>query len=382
MMKINRLEDCCGCTACESVCNQKAIKMTLDTLGFLYPNVDKSKCTDFGLCEKVCAFNDTYDISHLNIDTRCFAARLKDVNMLRFSRSGGVFVALSDIILNSGGVVYGAGYAQHFVVVHKRATTQIERNEFRGSKYVQSDMRGVFQQVKEDLRNGRTVLFSGTPCQIAGLSSYIGKRLRNNLILVDIICHAVPSPYIWRDYLAYMEEKYKSKVIKIEFRDKSIGWCQPHLESFFMENGETHKDFLLRHLFYEGLCTRPSCSECHYTNLNRPSDITIGDYWGFEKTVPEMNRDNKGVSIVLCNTSKGLGLFNQCKEKLIVTEVSKTDAMQHNLHSPSPIHHSHVRFAEDYKNKGFLYIAKKYGNWGIRYKIDYTIKRIKSKFNL
>ena len=201
MIQITDKSQCCGCTACASICAHDAITMQPDALGFLYPVVDKDKCVDCGLCEKVCAFNDHYDTS-LNLPQPDAYARHKDITKLRYSRSGAAFVAFSDYILGKGGVIYGAGYKGHFVVVHKRATTREERDAFRGSKYVQSDMTGVFRNVKNDLKAGKLVLFSGTPCQTAGLKSYIGNQLSQNLILIDIICHSVPAPQIWKDYLA------------------------------------------------------------------------------------------------------------------------------------------------------------------------------------
>lgn len=176
MIKINNPSDCCGCTACASICAHDAISMEPDALGFLYPKVDTSKCVECGLCEKVCQFNDNYDRS-LNLKKPiAYAARHKDINEIMKSRSGAAFVAISDYVLEQGGVVYGAGYKDHFRVAHKRATTKKERDEFRGSKYVQSDLTGVFRQVKEDLKNGLTVLFSGTPCQTAGLNAFVGKN--------------------------------------------------------------------------------------------------------------------------------------------------------------------------------------------------------------
>ena len=186
MIKINNPADCCGCTACASVCAHDAIIMQPDSLGFLYPKIDESKCVDCGLCEKVCSFNDNYETSNNFEKPLAYAARHKKMSEIETSRSGAAFIAMSDYILEQGGVVYGAGYADHFRVVHKRATTKEERNEFKGSKYVQSDLNTVFRQVKKDLRDGLTVLFSGTPCQTSGLNSYVGKKLRENLFLVDI----------------------------------------------------------------------------------------------------------------------------------------------------------------------------------------------------
>ncbi len=212
--------------------------MKPDALGFLYPEVDRERCVDCGLCEKVCSFNDHYDTS-LNLERPlAYAARHKDPNEMVTSRSGAAFIAISDYILELGGVVYGAGYADHFRVVHKRATTKDERNEFKGSKYVQSDMNTVFHQVKQDLRNGLTVLFSGTPCQTSGLDSYVGKRLRENLFLVDVVCHGVPGPYLWRDYIAYLENKQGSPIVWVDFRDKQkYGWTAHHETFKFFKGG-------------------------------------------------------------------------------------------------------------------------------------------------
>lgn len=181
MIQITDKSQCCGCTACASICAHDAITMQPDVMGFLYPVVDKDKCVDCGLCEKVCAFNDHYDTS-LNLPKPdAYAARHKDMHEVETSRSGAAFIAISDYVLENGGVVYGAGYANHFRVVHKRATTKEERDEFKGSKYVQSDLDHVFRQVKKDLKDGLTVLFSGTPCQTAGLNSYIGRSCVNIL---------------------------------------------------------------------------------------------------------------------------------------------------------------------------------------------------------
>ncbi len=237
MIHITDPADCCGCTACASVCIHDAIIMQPDALGFLYPVADKEKCIDCGLCEKVCAFNENYDKS-LNLDIPiAYAARHKDMREVESSRSGAAFIAISDYILEQGGAVYGAGYTDHFRVVHKRATTKEERDEFKGSKYVQSDMGNCFRQVKEDLKSGRMVLFSGTPCQTSGLNSYIGKKLRENLYLVDIVCHGVPGPYIWRDYIDYLEKKQGAKICWVNFRDKQqFGWAA-HKETFKFVNG-------------------------------------------------------------------------------------------------------------------------------------------------
>lgn len=375
MIKINNPADCCGCTACASICNHDAITMKPDALGFLYPEVDKEKCVDCGLCEKVCAFNDNYDTS-LNLDKPlAYGARHKDMNEVETSRSGAAFIAISDYILEQGGDVYGAGYTDHFRVVHKRATTKEERDEFKGSKYVQSDMTGVFRQVKQDLRDGLTVLFSGTPCQTSGLNSYIGKRLRENLFLVDIVCHGVPSPYMWRDYIAYLEKKQGSPIVWVNFRDKQkYGWAAHH-ETFKFKMGGGKMSFT--YLFYKHIMFRKSCRNCHFTNTKRPSDITIADFWGWEKTNPNFNADNKGCSLVLLNTEKGRKLFEAVHDRLNTMPAKLEDCLQPNMMHPSEIHPRREKFEEEYAKKGFKYVYFKYGEEGWRYKLRILLRRIK-----
>lgn len=384
MTNIINKEDCCGCTACVSICAHKAITMEPDTLGFLYPKVDVSKCTNCGLCEKVCAFNDNYDTS-MNLETPyVYGARHKDIKEVETSRSGAAFIAISDWILSQDGVVYGVGYEEHFKVVHKRAVTKEQRNEFKGSKYVQSDLNDIFIQIKNDLRNGKMVLFSGTPCQTSGLNSYIGKKLRQNLYLVDIVCHGVPAPYIWRDYITYFERKYKRKIISVDFRNKKeFGW-QSHKETFILEDGEKvtpiHNPYT--DLFYKHIMFRKSCGNCHFCNTKRPSDITIADFWGWEKTNPEFNKDDKGVSLLLINTEKGKCFFDIIKDNLNVFNVELKNCLQTNLKNPSVLNNKSLKFEYQYKKYGFEYIIKNYTNIGlynrIRTYFEKKLKRLKS----
>lgn len=361
MIDIKDPADCCGCTACASICAHDAITMKPDGLGFLYPEVDKENCVDCGLCEKVCAFNDHYDTS-LNLDKPlAYGARHKDMNEVETSRSGAAFIAISDYILEQGGVVYGAGYTDHFRVVHKRATTKEERDEFKGSKYVQSDMTGVFRQVKKDLRDGLIVLFSGTPCQTSGLNSFVGKRLRENLFLVDIVCHGVPSPYLWRDYIAYLEKKQGSPIVWVNFRDKQkYGWAA-HRETFKFRGGSKMS---FTYLFYQHVAFRKSCSKCHFTNTKRPSDITIADFWGWEKTDTQINADDKGVSLVLLNTEKGRKLFDAVKYRMNTIPANLDDCLQPNMSHPSPENNYRNQFERDYVKRGFKYVYYRYGNVG------------------
>lgn len=377
MIQIKEKADCCGCSACASICKHDAIMMKPDVMGFLYPVVDESKCVDCGLCDKVCAFNDHYDTSRNLPSPDAYAARHKDISEVETSRSGAAFIAISDYILENGGVVYGAGYTDHFRVVHKRATTKEERDEFKGSKYVQSDLRGVFRQVKKDLKEGLTVLFSGTPCQTAGLNSYIGKHLRENLLLVDIVCHGVPAPSVWRDYLHYLEKKYNQLIIKVNFRDKSRKGWSSHIESYLLEDNTCKESTVFTDFFFLHIMLRPSCGKCFYTNVVRPSDFTIGDFWGWEKTDANFNKDNKGCSLLFCNTRKSRTIFEQIKANLCYVSVEIEKCIQPNLQSPTKFHPEWKSFERAYeRGDGFSYVATKYGIIGWKHNLKFIIKKV------
>lgn len=367
MINITNKEDCCGCTACASICPHKAITMEPDALGFLYPKVNIQKCTNCGLCENVCAFNENYDKSFNFDKPKTYGVRHKNLSEIETSRSGAAFIALSDWILEHDGIIYGVGYNGHFHVAHKKAKTKEERNEFKGSKYVQSDLSNTFLQIKRDLKNGKIVLFSGTPCQTSGLNSYIGKKYKNNLYLIDIVCHGVPSPYIWKDYISYYERKYKKKIIPVNFRDKKYGW-DSHKETFILDDGVkiSPKYHPWSTLFCNRIMYRKSCGNCHFCNTTRPSDITIADFWGWEKTNPKINLDNKGISLLLINTVKGEDLFNNVRNNLITINSKLEDCLQPNLKSPTILNNQSEIFENQYQKYGFEYIIKRYTNIGIK----------------
>lgn len=378
MIKIENPADCCGCTACANICHHAAIAMMPDSLGFLYPQIDVSKCIDCGLCNQVCQFNETYDHTLNFAVPRAYAARHKDIDEIMKSRSGAVFVAISDYILNQGGIVYGAGYKDHFRVVHKRATTKEERDEFRGSKYVQSELTDTFVQVKKDLKEGRLVLFTGTPCQTSGLSAFVGRKNRENLILADLVCHGVPSPYIWRDYVRYLEKKEGDVIVKVDFRNKEkFGW-HSHKELYSFSKGKEKVCSSYTYLFYKHIMFRRSCSKCHFTNLMRPSDITLADFWGWEEKVPLLNEDDKGVSLVLINTEVGYALWMSVQDEVISFPIEIKDCMQPNLYIPSKEHPSRMDFENLYTSKGLKAVMNCYGDTGWKYKKREHMKRVKS----
>lgn len=350
---------CCACTACKNICPKQAIEMLPDEKGFLYPKIDENKCIKCGLCEKVCFYNTGYKVldDHLNkIET--YAIKHKDFNIRMNSRSGGIFTALSDYILDNKGVIYGVGYKENFVVCYKRAETKEERNKFRGSKYVQSELNDIFKQVKNDLEADKWVLFSGTPCHVAGLVKYLGKKKYEKLLLVDIVCHGVPSPKMFSDYINYIEKKYNDKVNNFDFRDKTFGWNQS-IESFKI-NQNKYSQTIYSRLFGSCLGFRESCYNCQFTNLNRPSDITIGDCWGIAKNRPDID-DNKGTSLVIVNTEKGKFIQKNILSNLEYYIIDINDYLQPRLREPNKRSGKVDAFWKDYLNNGFNYIAKKYG---------------------
>lgn len=368
MIKIEDKTRCCGCTACASACPVGAITMEADALGFRYPRVDMQKCIDCSLCEKVCVFDDSYplELKLVSNEPQAFAYRARSIEEVESSTSGGAFTAISDKILSEGGVVYGAGYQGHFNVVHKRAETIEQRNALRKSKYVQSDLGDIFVRIKNDIRSGVQVMFTGTPCQCAGLSSFLGP-VRDKALIVDIICHGVPSPLFWKSYLSWQEGRVGSKVTDVEFRDKSFGW-KSHKETLIFEDGTKVSSDAYAYIFNK-CYLRKSCGSCPYTNLNRVSDLTIADLWIGKNPLPSFALDNRGCSLVLCNTPKGMDFFGQVSDRGYIQPVKKDVYMQPQLKAPSVLPASQDKFDRDLPARGIDYVLKKYGNVGWRYKI-------------
>ena len=306
-----------------------------------------------------------------------FAVQYKDENVRASSRSGGIFTALSDYVLEQEGVVYGCVLTEDFEAVHVRADSKHVRDRMRGSKYIQSKMNDTYKNVKYDLEAGRKVLFSGTSCQVAGLKGYL-RREYKDLLCIDIICHGVPSPKVWKAYLAWQEKKNRSKVKKVDFRNKKdFGWRE-HIETLYLSNGQTIHSKVFTTLFYGHSILRPCCYECPYKSVTHPGDITIADYWGIEKAAPEFD-DNKGVSLALINNEKGKEVFDAIKDQVKWKETRLEDSMQPPLVAPFPEPENRKNFWSDFKNKDFNSIVKKYGGTGIKNNIKNALRRIKRK---
>lgn len=311
------------------------------------------------------------------LQPKVYAVKHKEKTIRAASRSGGIFTALSDRVLENRGVVYGCVLTSEFQAVHVRAEDKATRDLMRGSKYIQSKIGDTYKNVKAELMAGRKVLFSGTSCQVSGLRNFLDNEF-DNLLCVDIVCHGVPSPLVWKKYLEWQEKKARSKTKAVDFRNKQdFGW-RDHIETLTMDNENRVSSGIFKNLFYGHNILRPSCYECPFKSIMHPGDITIADYWGIEKAAPEFD-DNKGVSLVLVNNEKGMSAFEAVKEALTWKQTRIEDSMQPPLKAPFPKPVEREQFWEDLKNKRFDYVTKKYGGAGIMNKFKRTLKRIKRK---
>lgn len=358
--------DCCGCTACASACGRSAISMREDCEGFLYPSVDGNKCVHCGLCVKVCPIVRRDKCEHNYTEPKVYALRHKNEGIWKKSSSGGVFSALSNYILSQGGCVFGAKYNEHWEVVHAKVETLEQASAFRGSKYVQSDMRDIYPMVKGELMCGRLVLFSGTPCQCEGLRGYLRKEY-GNLYIVDIMCHCVPSPKVFADYIKFIQKKAGASICAINMKDKTLGWGNQTPRIYF-DNGKewfnSPETRLWNSIFYSRLATRPSCYHCRFTNYMRSGDITIGDFWGIEEAHPDFY-DKRGVSFIFTNNEKGLGLFHSVSDRFVYRESHVTKCIQPQLKCPVNAPEQREQFWHDYTHMKFRRLCAKHFQYGL-----------------
>lgn len=319
-------QHCSGCTACLHTCPQQCIQMQADDEGFLYPVADIEKCINCGLCDEVCP------VQHrpaLGGEPTAVALRSNDENVLRHSASGGACTPLAEYIIASGGKVFGAVFDENFSVVHRGVDAPKDVPTLRGSKYVQSDLGGIFPQVAGLLGQGRPVLFFGTPCQVAGLKKYIGRE-DENLYCVDLVCFGVPSPKLWQSYLNWQRATHSSAVKTLTFREKTYGYHSGCIVLTF-ENGKTYRgsgrtDYMMKS-FYSKIASRPACYSCAFKSLRRESDLTLFDCWNFDKLVPGTKDDDKGYTAVLVHTSKGQSLLDKVRHLITAYPVDVTAAV-------------------------------------------------------
>ena len=356
-------KNCCGCEACLNICPTNAIQIANNKIGFSYPVINYELCIACGKCNHVCAFQKDKDTGNEPIFT--YAAINKNKTLLSRSSSGGVFAALSEVIINKNGIIYGCAYDEYFLPKHINITDIKDLYKIQGSKYVQSSIGLIYRDIKKNLDNDRWILFTGTPCQVAGLKSFLGKDY-DKLICTDVICHGVPSYEFFKDYIKFLEDKYKGKIYKINFRDKYKGWgllCKIE----FIKNGKKLKKYIILdksyyyRYFLEGHIHRESCYQCKYACSFREGDFTMGDYWGVQKFHNEINT-SLGASVLMVNTQKGLELLKELDEYLVLikSDLKYAKIENHQLIHPTPYSDKRDEIFKTWKDNGSSYIAHKY----------------------
>lgn len=356
MIQIQEKSKCCGCHGCAQVCPKQCIEMIPDAEGFCYPKVDESRCIRCGLCEKVCPVL-TANLDDPEKKPAAVAARNLDEAVRKESSSGGVFTLLARQVIARGGVVFGAAWTEDFRAVrHIAVRTEEALTKLRSSKYLQSTIGDCYAQAKACLSRGEQVLFSGTPCQIEGLRSFLRKDY-DNLLCVDLVCHGVPAPAVWRRYLAECEEKNGAKVKDVTFRDKSTGW-KSYCITLNFENGKKQSlpvsgEPYMR-AFLANACLRPSCHDCRFKKRCRESDLTLADFWGVEDVCPQMD-DDRGTSLVLVHSSAGEAALAAVREQLKLEAVELDAALHQNPSAvvSSKVHENRAAFLESLDSMAF-----------------------------
>ena len=320
-ISILKKEKCCGCHSCYNICPKKAISMVKDSEGFFYPNVSEDMCINCGKCIQSCPDIKTPDMNPFDKAYACYAKREEEHLS---SSSGGFFAVLAREILEENGIVCGAAFDDSVKVKHIITDNISGLEKIKKTKYVQSTIGQAYSQIKGVLKTGKKVLFSGTPCQVAGLKLYLGQDY-DNLICIDLICHGVPSPEVFSRYLS--EKSRNNKIVAMTFRNKENGVYNSILE-YLLDNGEkiseTYEESPYIKGFNQNLFIRPSCFNCKYKGIKRCSDITIGDFWGIDEFHPNFS-DSYGTSAVIIHSEKGIRMFERIKEKLQFIEVTSQE---------------------------------------------------------
>ena len=359
---------CTGCGACATVCPAGAIDMKPDREGFMIPVMDEAKCVECHRCHTVC---QVYTRNAQAGSQRFYAVRNSD-DVRRESSSGGVFYALAGRIFSDNGVVCAAGMDRDFRVYHRFAANEDELKPMRGTYYVQSMIGDSYRQVREYLEKGRTVLFTGTACQVSGLKNYLGREYEK-LLTCDILCHGAPSPLVFEQFIGFLGGC--ERVEDFRFRDKRLGWKGYHVSAVI--DGRLVKDDLwlqsFNNLFSHNMINRLSCGECAFANYDRCGDITIGDFWGLEKSRPEL-LDPLGVSLVITKTEKGESFFSQLDLKE-TTEVKKEETAQHSLTKPAAISSKRLQVFQCLRLQGYRETAKRYAEVGIRGRLKNILRK-------
>lgn len=349
MPRLASVSQCTGCTACISICPQNCIQMKEDDAGFAFPEIiDQSSCIACGLCERICPMLTNKKCDR-DLSTVAYAAFSKN-NSLRFeSSSGGIFSELASVVLDLGGIVYGASYDEKGVVRHIGIESYEKLEKLRGAKYSQSILGNTFRLLKNHLDSGKAVLFSGTPCQVVGLRAFLRKDY-DKLICLDFVCHGIPSPMVWKKYVGYRAHTDNNEIYpqRINMRNKESGWSRYSYSVEFLYSEKNrylckNNNDLFMNLFVNDYILRKSCSACNFKGYSRISDITLGDFWGIWNIDPNMD-DNKGTSLVLIHSSKGKELFGKILKDIKIKKVTLEQASREN---PSLISSSKHKWNRD-----------------------------------
>lgn len=355
MMLYKKKSMCCGCGACAEICPEEAVTMVQDAEGFSYPKISRSKCIECGKCVRVCPIKNHEIVKKDNL----YLGVQAKADKLRYnSSSGGIFSILAQYVIEKQGIVYGAGYDVHMKVIHKEIYELPQIDFIRRTKYVQSDMQGVYHSIKKNLEADRWVLFSGTPCQAQALLLFLNK-IYEKLIVLDLICYGVPSPEIWRDYVRYLERLHKGKMRDFSFRDKR-NTDNGHTCSYIISGKEytcSIYDNLFCKMYFHNIISRPSCHDCKFCTVDRKSDFTIGDFWGIEKINPEFD-DGMGTSIVIAHTEKAKKIWEEIKQDTRFFSCTKENVLQPRLLTPTKAAKGRWRFMLLYKILPFTLITK------------------------
>jgi len=368
MIDIRRKEDCCGCGACYDACTKDAIIWQCDEESFSYPRVDTSKCVDCGLCNKVCPILNSDELNSRNksFTPIIIGAYHKDADIRFTSTSGGAFWGLAESWVKDGGYVAGAIFYDHFKIRHIVTNTVEELQKIKGSKYSQSDCRGMYREILRLLKAGERVMATGLPCQMAALRQYLRKDY-DNLIIIDLICHSVPSPLLFEKYIDYLEHKYNSRIVNYHPKNKELGgWHQFSFKAYFEDGQIYHQNNdLYTNVAFDSIMARYSCFECHYKNVPQPSDITIGDFWGIENVDRSFDSPN-GVSKIMLNTQKGADYFKSLT-CFVSKEYTIQDAIISNKRAWTQLkpakrcdQKARERFVNNLHHKSFSYTVQKY----------------------
>lgn len=397
---VKNKKDCCGCGACKNICPQKAITMKPDKYGYIYPEINYDKCIKCGQCKKICSYQN--DVLLQNVRS-AWVASSKDEKIIINSASGGIFAVMAKKILEENGIIIGVSLEKidnKLIPRHIKVDNINCLRKIQGSKYIQSDMGNIYIEIRKELNRKKKVLFSGTPCQVAALKYFLGKKYEN-LYTIDIICHGVPSIKIFQDYILNLEQSLDIEVINFKFRDKTIGWGLCGKIKY------KKKDTIVEEVLPAGMSSyyklfltsevyRENCYYCKYAKRKRIGDITIGDYWGIREEHPELFYNNKfiekkGISCLIVNSIQGEKLLNEVKKYLNLEKSTIEKIAKHNeqLNKPSKMGENRNLILNIYRKNGYKSVEKWYRNkLGIKWylfliwsklplKIKFAIKKLK-----